>query len=255
MPAVNCLRRKRGDLVSTTEGRGSHIIIDVFMGPVRFKPARSLRDCPHSLGGSTTLYRTTNMSVVFRPRPRRVCTSNFYSCISVGNLAARLYKGDHPVRFHNIRAIMLGLFRVMAPSHTCFKRGSTRRLTIVHHVIGSLGISAQVVNYPVVHRSSKLTGDSEGACLGNRRHRTTLILGHDLGTKGTLISTKRAHTYIVGSTVATRVRGRPLTGVSCISIISFSAVAPIRGLRNSVLMTVTMCVNGAELVSGFVIRG
>lgn len=249
IPAVKFLRRKRTDLVGGYERRGSVMIMSSFIGPARFNPARSLRTCPESFRHSDGLYRDLKTSLVFYPRPSRVCRSP-RTFMDVSALSRALYKGAHPVRFGNIYAIIAGLFRVIMPSETCFKRGSTRRLTVVHGVIDSLGFSVRVMNYPVVHRRSKLTGSSEGACLDPRREGTTLYLSGTMGTKRRTVRTKVPTRRLLKG-VQTIVRTRPLTGVSCMSVMSTLAVRPIRGTSHDILMTVTICVKGAELVSGF----
>lgn len=249
MPAVKFLRRKRTDLVGEYHRRGSVIIMSSFMGPARFKPARSLRTCPESFGHSDRLYRDLKTSIVFRPRPRSVCRSP-RTFMDVSALSSALYNGAEPVRFGNMYAIISGLFGVMAPSETCFNRGSTRRLTVVHGVMRSLGFSVRVMKYPVVHRRSKLTGSSEGACLDRRREGTTLYLSETMGTnRGVVYGKDGTRRMLAG--VHRVVRTRPLTGVSCMSVMSTLSVRPMRVMRGSILITVTICVKGAELVSGF----
>ncbi len=252
MPAVNCLRRNRLSLMSETGGRTSYIMLALFMGPVRFYPKRSCRVCPQSRRESAGLYRRHNISFLFVPRITSVCTTGTDILVSRSSLSARLYNTMEPNRFEKMYAIITGLFGTAVTSTTVFNRGSTRRMTVVHQVIHSLGVPIRVIVSPVIHRTSNLTVDSHGAHLGNRRHARTLKLSQTLGTTGATMSGNRGSTTTVGTVLINRVRDRSLH-ISCTTIISCRALRRVSRVGPDALVTLTTRYNSMQLVSGYVL--
>lgn len=175
MPAVNTLRTKRTSLIGHTITRGSMIIMDSFIGPARFGSGGSLTGCPHALSTSYRLLRGMKTTFIFTPSMRRVCPRPSAQRFDCTPLSAIVRNHFHPKRFGKMYRVIDGLFVVMGPAHTCFNRGSFRRLTVVHRVIGRVKFGKlRVMNYPVIHRRSKLTLDDHGTQLSTIRERCTL---------------------------------------------------------------------------------
>lgn len=227
IPAVKTLRSKRLDLIRHYIGRGSIYMIDIFIGPARFGSGRSLRACPHALSGSYALLRPINYSCMFTPSTRRVCPRPSAHAFSFNAISTMVRKTHHPKRFGKITRVIDGLFCMIRPSGTCFNRGSFRRVTIVHTVIGRLSVPIGVGSYPVLHRTSNLTLDDHGIHLAPRRHRGTPLVTHALGRDAGFIprgDIRRIVSCIIGA-----VGTSPVVHIRCCRVMSNGAVRSVGG--------------------------
>ncbi len=229
IPAVKTLRGKRLRLMGHTMGRGSATVMDMFMGPARFGSGGSLTGCPHALTTSYGLLRDMNYGTIFSPSTGRFCSSRRLGSafrFSFKNLSRMVRNGFHPNRFGKIMRIMDGLFGLIRPAQTCFNRGSFRRLTVVHHVIGVVGFGVRVVNYPVMHRRDKLTLSDHGTLLDSRRHGLTTCVRTILGRDAAFCS--RAAIHRLRSTTVTTVGHHRKLRIRCFSVIGNSALRDVR---------------------------
>lgn len=222
IPAVNTLRTNRTSLIGHYITRGSTTMMDIFMGPARFGSGGSLIGCPHAPRTSYYLLRRYKTTFIFTPSIRRVCprpSTHHFDCTP---LSAIVRKTFHPKRFGNIYRVIDGLFSTIRPSHTCFNRGSFRRLTVVHRVIHRVGCPLRVMKYPVIHRRSKLTLDDHGTHLSTRRHGGTLGVSRAL-FRDHAFKTSRAMTRARGF-IRSAVTTTPKLHLRCFRLISNGAL-------------------------------
>lgn len=260
IPAVNGLRNKRHDLVRQTQQRGSIIVIDVFVGPLRFNPRRSLTHCPRAPDRSLRVYRRKKISMIFVPAPRILCNdpgldlSNLARIMPPATVASILYNPCHPNRFRKITAMIAGLLDLITPSHTCFNHGSTRRLTVLGQLTRSLGLPKRLVKYPAVQSGNNLTLDSHGTCLGRTRNRRTTTVCRTLLTTRTRFRTKRHQNVTLLDAIRRTLTRRPTLRPRCIRLIRPSALTPLRAVRSIKLLTMTTRLKAAQLVSGVLLQ-
>lgn len=225
IPAVKTLRTKRTSLIGHTMTRGSMIMIDSFIGPARFGSRGSLLGCPHAQRTSYTLLRGYKTALIFTPSMRRICPRPSAHRFDCTPLSAIVRKGCHPKRFGKIYRVIDGLFLVIRPRHTCFNRGSFRRLTVVHRVMHGCPFGVRVIKYPVIHRRSNLTLDDHGTHLATRRQGRTLRVS---GTLFTDMSFDGSHILLrAGRFMRSYVHHTPKLRLRCFRVISNGALRPM----------------------------
>ncbi len=170
VPTMGALHQGHLTLVKQAVKENDKVIVSIFVNPVQFNNPRDLETYPRTLDADVAMLQEVGCNMAFAPTakemyPTSEATSANYD---LGGLDAVMEGAYRPGHFQGVALVVDKLLRITQPYKAYFGKKDYQQLTIIKHMVATLGLPIQIVPVPIVR-------EADGLAMSSRNRRLTEV--------------------------------------------------------------------------------
>ena len=255
VPTMGALHQGHLSLMRAAKNRCDYVAVSIFVNPTQFGAGSDYRRYPRNLEKDLKIARQTKIDLVFVPKVPEMYPDEQLSWVEVRKMQDGLCGRFRPGHFQGVATVVTKLFNIVQPDKAFFGQKDAQQARIIKKMVKDLNLDIKIEILPTVREKDGLAMSSRNTYLNSRERKAAAVLYKSLKEAGCLIKNGEKNPGKVIQGMRRLIEKEPLAGIDYIERVDPASLAPLKIIKNEVLVSLAVWIGKARLIDNLKVRG
>jgi pantoate--beta-alanine ligase len=168
VPTMGALHAGHAALIDRARkaaGRGSFVVVSIFVNPTQFGPREDLSRYPRPFDADRKLCAARGVDLIFRPSVEEIYAADASTFVEESAVSAPLCGASRPGHFRGVCTVVLKLFNIVQPHAAVFGLKDYQQCAVIRRMVRDLDVPVRIIPCPTVREPDGLALSSRNIYL------------------------------------------------------------------------------------------